>query len=71
MSGPENDVPNDPALANARENGGKAPTSHDTPADPDGESTTGVDRNQGFVGRVAGDDPAYAGETGAERRAQQ
>ena len=71
MSGPENDVPNDPAVANAREEGGKAPTSHDTAADPDGESTTGVDANEGFVGRVAGDDPAHAGETGAERRAQQ
>lgn len=71
MSGPENDVPNDPALANAREAGGDTPTQHDTVDDPDGESTTGVDRNQEFVGRVAGDDPAYAGETGAERRAQQ
>ncbi len=68
--GPEGDVPNDPALANAREQGGSEPGDHDTVADPDGESTTGVDANQEFVGRVAGDDPAYAGETGAERRAQ-
>lgn len=70
MHGPEDDVPNDPALAEAREGGGKAPGDHDTPDDPDGESTTGVDRNEEFVGRVAGDDPGYAGETGAERRAR-
>lgn len=67
----EDDVAHDPALAEARDDGGKEPGPHDSPADPDGESTTGVDRNGTFVGRVAGDDPAYAGETGAERRAQQ
>ena len=31
--------------------------------------TGGLDRD-GFIGRVAGDDAGYAGETGAERRAQ-
>lgn len=68
--GPEGDVPNDPALANARETGGRDDREPDTVADPDGHSTTGTDANDEFVGRVAGDDPAYAGETGAERRAQ-
>lgn len=71
MHGPEDDVPNDPALANAREAGGKEPGTHDTPGDPDGEGTTGVDSNEEFVGRVGGgNDPGYAGETGAERRAR-
>lgn len=68
--GPEGDVPSDPQVAGARDAGGRPRHDHDTVADPDGESTTGVDENQEFVGRVAGDDPAYAGETGAERRAQ-
>jgi hypothetical protein len=69
--GPEGDVPSDPQVAGARDAGGRPQHDHDTVADPDGESTTGVDENQEFVGRVAGgDDPAYAGETGAERRAQ-
>ena len=31
----------------------------------DGTSTTGTAENQEFVGRVAGDDEGYAGETGA------
>lgn len=32
-------------------------------------SVTGTGHTQGFVGRTAGDDVGYAGETGAERRA--
>lgn len=67
MHGPEDDVPADPALANARETGG---TDHDDATDTgDATSTTGVDRTDEFVGRVAGDDAGYAEETGAERRA--
>jgi hypothetical protein len=65
MHGPEDDVPEDPALANSRATDGT-----DTGGDGDSTGTTGVDRNEEFVGRVAGDDAGYAGETGAERRAQ-
>lgn len=66
MHGPEDDVPADPALANARETGG---TDHEDTDTGDATSTTGVDRTDEFVGRVAGDDAGYAEETGAERRA--
>lgn len=59
----EDDVADDPRLAQARDRGGK-PEQRDT----DATSTTGVDRNEEYVGRVAGDDPGYSGETGAERR---
>lgn len=69
MHGTEDDVPADPALAETREPGG---TDEDTPGDASGDSTstTGTDRTAEFVGRVAGDDVGYAGETGAERRAR-
>ena len=43
---------------------------HDEHSDPDGSSTTGTDENEEFVGRVAGDDAGYSGETGAEARAE-
>lgn len=66
MHGPEGDVPADPKVANSRDVGGQE-RRDDERDDP---STTGVDRNDEFVGRVAGDDPGYAGETGAERRAR-
>lgn len=69
MHGPEGDVPEDPKVANSRDTGGQE-RRDDERDDPDGNSTTGVDRNDEFVGRVAGDDPGYAGETGAERRAR-
>lgn len=36
---------------------------------PDQHSTTGTTENDTFVGRVAGQDVGYAGETGAEKRA--
>ena len=35
---------------------------------PDADSTTGAGESDEFVGRVAGQDVGYAGETGAERR---
>jgi hypothetical protein len=36
---------------------------------PDADSTTRTGDSETFVGRVAGQDVGYAGETGAERRA--
>ncbi len=59
------DVAADPTLASNRAVGGEH-------ADLSGDrgSVTGTGRTEEFVGRVAGDDLGYAGETGAERRAQ-
>jgi hypothetical protein len=64
MSHPtEDDVPLDESVANAR------PVTKD--GDPDEpENTTGPGNNDVFVGRVQGQDEGYAGETGAERRAE-
>ena len=60
----ESDVPADPASVESRATGG------DPDADaPDAVSTTGTGESDEFVGRVAGQDVGYAGETGAERRA--
>ena len=39
--------------------------------EPDAEGTTGTGTSGAAVGRVAGQDVGYAGETGAERRAEQ
>jgi hypothetical protein len=64
----ESDVAADHNVARSRDVGGDHPDRKDRP-DPDGESTTGTDENEKFVGRVAGDDAGYAGETGAEARA--
>ena len=58
----ESDVDTDEALANARETGGG---DHN---EGDAEATTGTGQNEEFVGRVAGQDEGYAGETGAEAR---
>ena len=59
----ENDVDRDDAEALTRATGGG-------PSDePDATSTTGTGESDEFVGRVAGQDVGYAGETGAERRA--
>jgi hypothetical protein len=65
----EDDVTDDGALAQSRDTGGLDRDGSAT-GDQDGVSTTGVDETDEFVGRVAGDDAGYAGETGAERRAQ-
>lgn len=65
----EDDVTGDGALAHSRETGG-LDRDGSASGDEDGVSTTGVDETGEFVGRVAGDDAGYAGETGAERRAQ-
>ena len=59
------DVARDPALASSRATGGDHPE-----LSGDRGSTTGTGRTGGFVGRIAGDDNGYAGETGAERRAE-
>ncbi|ADB32874.1 hypothetical protein Kfla_3821 [Kribbella flavida DSM 17836] len=58
----EQDAPADTDVAMSRETGG----------DPDGgtQSTTGTGENETFVGRVAGLDEGYAGETGAEARSE-
>jgi hypothetical protein len=59
----EDDVEPDGAVARTRATGGG-------PSDePDAEATTGTGESGTFVGRVAGQDVGYAGETGAERRA--
>jgi hypothetical protein len=58
----EEDVDPDDAQALSRATGGG-------PSDgPDAGSTTGTGESDAFVGRVAGQDVGYAGETGAERR---
>jgi hypothetical protein len=58
----EEDVDPDDAQALSRATGGG-------PSDePDADSTTGTGESDTFVGRVAGQDTGYAGETGAERR---
>ena len=59
------DVALDPALASNRATGGE----HDDLSGDRG-SVTGTGKTGEFVGRVAGDDLGYAGETGAERRAE-
>ena len=61
---PESDVQKDPAAARAREEGGVADETQ-----PDQGSTTGTTPSGSFVGRTAGQDTGYEGETGAERRA--
>jgi hypothetical protein len=71
----EPDVAADPNVARSRDTGGVDPEDKDRPTntatDPDGNSTTGTDENEKFVGRTAGDDAGYAGETGAEARAEE
>ena len=61
----EEDVDRDSSQALSRATGG-------VPGDePDAEGTTGTGESGESVGRVAGQDVGYAGETGAERRAEQ
>ena len=61
----EEDVPVDPGVASSRATGGEH-----AELSGDRGSVTGTGRTEGFVGRAAGDDLGYAGETGAERRAE-
>lgn len=60
----EDDVRPDPHVARTRETGGEPGTGGDR------ATTTGTGPSDGFVGRVSGQDPGFAGETGAERRAE-
>lgn len=60
----EDDVDTDGALANSRETGG------DDDQSGDAGTTTGTGTSEEFVGRTAGQDLGYAGETGAEARAE-
>ena len=61
----EEDVDRDDGQALSRATGG-APGN-----EPDAEGTTGTGEAGTAVGRVAGQDVGYAGETGAERRAEE
>lgn len=63
--GTEADVDNDDKLAESRETGG---VKHDD--DPNEASTTSTTPDGEYVGRIAGDDVGYAGETGAEARSE-
>jgi hypothetical protein len=60
----EDDVDTDDAVANSRATGGRADQ------DGDAGTTTGTGENEEFVGRTAGQDEGYAGETGAEARSE-
>jgi hypothetical protein len=60
----ERDVEPDEGVAISRETGGVPNPEH-----PDQHTSTGTTPNEEFVGRAAGQDVGYAGETGAERRA--
>jgi hypothetical protein len=70
-SSSEPDVSTDSHLAGSRETGGEHDEHPDQQVTDDGGTTTGTDENEEFVGRVAGQDAGYAGETGAEARAEQ
>jgi hypothetical protein len=62
----ESDVGDDDAQALSRVTGGATDGEG-----PDADSTTGGGSSGAFVGRDAGQDVGYAGETGAERRGQE
>jgi len=59
----EPDVQGDLERVDARDSGGVPDETK-----PDQGSTTGTTPDDEYVGRVAGQDVGYAGETGAERR---
>ncbi|WP_375491324.1 hypothetical protein [uncultured Jatrophihabitans sp.] len=61
--GSESDTKPDDKLAESRETGGVPDAD-----DPNQGSTTSTTPDGEYVGRVAGDDVGYAGETGAEAR---
>jgi hypothetical protein len=63
----ESDVARDPQVATSRATGGVDDDAADA---PDQASTTGTSATPEYVGRIAGDDVGYAGETGAERRSE-
>jgi hypothetical protein len=61
----EDDTAADPQLASSRATGGGPDEGQEDLA-----STTGTSATPEYVGRIAGDDVGYAGEPGAERRAE-
>ena len=61
----EDDAPQDTGVAASRATGG---VEDDT--QPDQHSTTSTTPDDTYVGRVAGQDVGYAGETGAEARSE-
>jgi hypothetical protein len=65
----EADLAVDPHLARTRETGGVRDDHPDDRTQGDAAVTTGTADSDEFVGRVAGKDLGYAGETGAEARA--
>jgi hypothetical protein len=65
----EPDVAVDAHLARTRETGGLRDGHPADATEGDAETTTGTDDSDEFVGRTAGQDLGYAGETGAEARA--
>ena len=69
----EPDVEPDPQIARSRDTGGSPDHSSNQPSDQtegDASGTTGTGDGEEFVGRVSGRDLGYAGETGAEARAE-
>ena len=69
----EPDVEPDPQIARSRDTGGAPDHPADHPSDQtegDASGTTGTGDGEEFVGRVSGRDLGYAGETGAEARAE-
>ena len=65
----ESDVAVDEQLARTRETGG-VPDHPDDRTEGDAPGTTGTGEGEEFVGRAAGRDLGYAGQTGAEARAE-
>jgi hypothetical protein len=66
----EPDVEADAHLARTRETGGAADGHPDDRTEGDAPGTTGTGEGDEFVGRAAGRDLGYAGQTGAEARAE-
>ena len=66
----EADVAADPNLARTRETGGVPDDRPDDRTEGDAPGTTGTGEAEQFVGRAAGRDLGYAGQTGAEARAE-
>ncbi|CAN5717814.1 hypothetical protein BH24ACT13_BH24ACT13_07030 [soil metagenome] len=70
FSGPEDDVADDDTQARTRATGGAPEEGSPGDTAEDSKGTTGTGESEEFVGRAAGQDDGYEGETGAERRAE-
>ena len=66
----EADVAVDPNLAGTRDTGGVPDDRPTDRTEGDAPGTTGTGEGEEFVGRAAGRDLGYAGQTGAEARAE-